>query len=74
MVGGVITLLHIYYMVIIMIVVECEYKFKCRSYPKKCGTCKNNKARKKEYYESDEVYVHNPCNWNDDMTSMDLSK
>lgn len=30
--------------------VNCQYKDICRSYPFKCGSCKNN-IRKKDYYE-----------------------
>ncbi len=30
---------------------SCIYKDKCNSYPTKCGTCKYNPSKKKDYYE-----------------------
>ena len=34
--------------------IKCEYTNRCKSFPHKCDTCKNNISRKKDYYEKEE--------------------
>ena len=36
--------------------VECPYKEDCTSYPHKCGNCRYNKSKKKDYYQPDMYY------------------
>jgi len=33
--------------------VDCPYKDDCSSYPHRCDNCRNNRNKKKDYYQPD---------------------